>query len=362
MLAAVLTTIQQPTPSVQRLADKLRPLTAALFVAGDAKGPSEFSLPGAHFLSLSDQTELEFSLVRKLPTGHYARKNVAYLAAISKGAECIYETDDDNAPNATWAWRARIVIARRCTARPWANVYRMFTKEHIWPRGFPLERLSDPSTYELSDDAPLQSFVAPIQQGLADGSPDVDAVWRLTQDRDFKFTEAPGVWLPPGTWCPFNSQTTWWWPAAFPLLYLPSHCSFRMTDIWRSFVAQRCLWEMGFGLVFHAPEVYQDRNCHDLLKDFAEEVSGYLNNQRIVSALERLSLRRGEPEVCNNLLRCYEALVDLGAIPKEELTLLEAWVTDLRSCQTAPALPSGVSQDSAQALDATGEGTIPALL
>jgi hypothetical protein len=240
----------------------------------------------------------------------------------------------------------------------------MFTREHIWPRGFPLERLNDPGTYELAADAPLQSFAAPIQQGLADGSPDVDAVWRLTSDREFEFADAPGVWLPPGTWCPFNSQTTWWWPVAFPLLYLPSYCSFRMTDIWRSFVAQRCLWEIGFGLVFHAPEVYQDRNCHDLLKDFGDEVSGYLNNQRIVNALERLPLRSGESEVCGNLMRCYEALVDLGTIPQKELTLLEAWVADLRSCQAAPGFTSRASGETARPHDSgRGEGaeTLPPL-
>jgi hypothetical protein len=37
-------------------------------------------------------------LAESLPTGHYARKNIAYLHAIRSGARCIYETDDDNAP------------------------------------------------------------------------------------------------------------------------------------------------------------------------------------------------------------------------------------------------------------------------
>jgi hypothetical protein len=40
-----------------------------------------------------------------------------------------------------------------------------------------------------------------------------------------------------------------------PLLYLPSHCCFRMTDIWRSFIAQRCLWELGHWVVCQAPEL-----------------------------------------------------------------------------------------------------------
>ena len=38
------------------------------------------------------------------------------------------------------------------------------------------------------------------------------------------------------------------------LMYLPSTCTFRMTDIWRSLIAQRCLWELGQGVVFHAAD------------------------------------------------------------------------------------------------------------
>ena len=81
---------------------------------------------------------------------------------------------------------------------------------------------------------------------------------------------ATEVWLGPETWCPFNSQSTWWFPVAYPLMYLPSRVSFRMTDIWRGFVAQRCLWELGKGIVFHAAEVVQRRNPHALLRDFAD--------------------------------------------------------------------------------------------
>src|SRR5581483_5657775 len=102
----------------------------------------------------------------------------------------------------------------------------------------------------------------------------------------------------------FNSQTTWWWPEAFPLLYLPSFCSFRMTDIWRSFVAQRCLWELGHGLVFHASEVIQERNQHNLLRDFGDEVSGYLQNSRLTAALQELRLQPGPAAAGANLIAC----------------------------------------------------------
>lgn len=117
----------------------------------------------------------------------------------------------------------------------------------------------------------------------------------------------------------------------YPVLYLPSFCSFRMTDIFRSFVAQRCLWELGFGLVFHAPEVIQERNPHNLLRDFADEVPGYLQNPAIVRALERLCLRCGPDRLPENIRLCYEELVRISVLPPRELTLVDAWLADIHS-------------------------------
>lgn len=328
-LASVVTTIQPPTDCLRRLAADLCGRGAKLYVVGDRKGPASFHLPGATFYSLATQHGLPFALARSLPVGHYTRKNLGYLLAICEGATCIYETDDDNRPNDSWRPREVVTSARVLSPRPWANVYRLFSDELIWPRGFPLDRITDPATF-AGDFAEEETAVrAPIQQGLADVAPDVDAVWRLIFGHDVHFRRGPSVALPAGTWCPFNSQTTWWWPEAFPLLYLPSHCSFRMTDIWRSFVAQRCLWELGCPLVFHAAEAVQDRNDHRLIRDFQDEVSGYLQNDAIVRELDGLELDSGPEAVAANLMRCYERLVACRFIPRDELDLVRAWCDDL---------------------------------
>ena len=330
-MIAVLTTIQSPTPCVGRLISRLQPSASPLIVIGDKKGPREFSLGGVQFFPLERQLEMPFALAATLPVGHYARKNLGYLEAIRLGADCIYETDDDNAPNDSWTLRALETSVQKVAARPWMNVYRVFSSENIWPRGFPLDAITDPKTYSHDPGAPLQTVCAPIQQGLADLAPDVDAVWRLALDREFFFEAGPSLWLPSGTWCPFNSQTTWWWPVAYPLLYLPSYCSFRMTDIWRSFVAQRCLWELGHGLVFHASEAIQERNVHNLLRDFEDEIPGYLHNRKIAAALEKATLTTGPAAVASNLRICYEALVSIGVIPEKELSLVDAWTAGISS-------------------------------
>jgi hypothetical protein len=328
-LVAVVTTIQGPTGCMEGLLDHLRPLAAPLLILGDAKGPFAYDAPGSELVTLDDQLGTGFALARLLPTGHYCRKNVGYLLAFQRGAQRIYETDDDNAPLASWSPRERTVQAREVEGRRWFNAYRAFTDANIWPRGLPLDRILDPATWEHDANAPLNEHDCPIQQGLADRSPDVDAIWRLVLDRDFTFEQRPSVVLPEGTWCPFNSQSTWWWPPAYPLMYLPSYCSFRMTDIWRSFIAQRCLWELGHRLAFHAPEVYQERNVHDLMRDFRDEVPGYEGNDALVQRLIDLELTAGVDAVGDNLLACYRALVDDGHFPAKELELVEAWLRDV---------------------------------
>ena len=108
-----------------------------------------------------------------------------------------------------------------------------------------------------------------------------------------------------------------------------------MTDIWRSFVAQRCLWELGQGVTFHPPEVEQQRNVHDYLKDFEDEVPGYVKNKQIIQILEPLTLKPGPAAVSENLLACYEALVAKAILQPKELDLVRAWVTDLHGLRGA---------------------------
>ena len=161
----------------------------------------------------------------------------------------------------------------------------------------------------------------------------MDAIYRLTASLPIRFVADRSIALVPGTWCPFNSQNTTFFPEAHALLYLPAFCSFRMTDIWRSLVAQRILWENDWMLLFHSPTVVQARNEHNLMKDFQDEIPGYLRNEMIAERLMGVGLKAGAAEIGNNLLRCYEALVGADVFPREEIALLEAWIDDLSGIQ-----------------------------
>jgi hypothetical protein len=331
-IALVVTSIQPPTPAMRALAAGCVEHRYRFIVVGDAKSPEDFALPGAEFVSLEAQLESGLALARRGLTAHYARKNVGYLLAIRSGARQIWETDDDNLPvEGYWQLRQQRLAVPVAAGMGFVNAYRYFTSVQIWPRGFPLDAM----TAECPDleELPSRMIDCPVQQSLVDGDPDVDAIYRLLSPPPQSFAKDRRLATSQGSWCPFNSQNTTWFPDAYPLMYLPSYCSVRMTDIWRSYVAQAIAWANGWGVLFHSPTMRQERNAHNLMKDFEDEVPGYLNNRRLVAALDELPIAAGREAIPNNLLRCYRALVDLRLVDERELGLVDTWLGDLRSIQ-----------------------------
>ena len=315
-------------PVLNMYAKQARVHGVQFIVIGDTKSPSKFSIFNCDYYSINRQLDLGFELLNYLPLQHYSRKNIGYLMAIKNGADIIIETDDDNIPLHDF-WKPRTINLRVRSIKNggWVNIYKYFTGLHIWPRGFNLENILDPLP-KLGD---LMEIECPVQQGLANENPDVDAIYRLTLPLPIVFNSTDNISLGINTICPFNSQNTTWFKEAFPLLYLPSNCSFRMTDIWRSFVAQRIAWACGWSIVFHSSTVRQERNDHSLIKDFEDEVVGYLNNSLIVSTLSKLPLKEGKEHIFENLELCYGAIIKLGVIDQKELPLVRAWINDLQS-------------------------------
>ena len=298
-------------------------------IIGDKKSPLNFSLKGAKYFSLKEQKSLKFNLSKILPINHYSRKNLGYLIAMQNNPEIIIETDDDNIPLKNFFSAKKITKQMTYVLKKsgWVNVYKFFTKKHIWPRGFALEKLNTPLSKKLK----LSKIICPIQQGLADENPDVDAIYRLTSKLPIKFNSSKNISLGNGSICPFNSQNTGWLREAYPLMYLPSYCSFRMTDIWRSFIAQRVAWTCGWSILFHNSTVIQKRNAHNLIRNFHDEVSGYENNFKIMNNLIKLKLKPGIKNIKYNMLLCYKELVRMNLIDKKEIKLLNTWFLDLKN-------------------------------
>ncbi|MGJ8668575.1 MAG: hypothetical protein ACSHXK_03705, partial [Oceanococcus sp.] len=242
--ALVVTTINEPVPIMKNLAKAASKANVPFFVIGDAKSPASYLLPAAEFFSLEIQHKRFGAFSQMLPTGHYVRKNLGYLAALETGAQWIVETDDDNDPLPGFLTppSARLNARTLKAGAAWVNAYDFFgPSQSVWPRGLPLDEIQGGQIQ--SEQQEKREVDAKIIQGLADENPDVDAVYRLTRPLPVHFDlDAEPLALSANQWCPFNSQNTWFHRDVATLLYLPAYCSFRMTDIWRSFIAQRCLW------------------------------------------------------------------------------------------------------------------------
>jgi hypothetical protein len=318
----VITTINSPTKAIDNIS-KLTESGWRCVVVGDRKTPANWASPGIDYLSYDQQLTTYGALAKSIPANHYCRKNLGYLYAMQHGAEVILETDDDNIPGPDFGSEISMEVTGQILGGTrWANVYKHFADRLIWPRGNPLNTIHDAGQLESA----YTTVSAPVQQYLADGDPDVDAIYRLLFKDPLTFIKRAPVILDAGTWCSFNSQNTIFYKEAFPLLYLPCHVSFRMTDIWRSFVAQAALWKQDKKISFHSATVIQERNEHNLMKDFRDEVDGYLNNDDIASILEKIEASSLDEFV----LSAWKSLIQAGIATDDEYELAYQWMQETR--------------------------------
>lgn len=160
-------------------------------------------------------------------------KNIGYLYAIERGAKVIYETDDDNIlqGESIALLPEYATVAHYSDKKREVNPYAYFGQPTVWSRGFPLSKILEPEFF--ADITKAEGHLL-IQQGLADGDPDVDAIFRLTRGNIITFDhDKEPIALPAQVFCPFNSQNTVFYYDAFWALVLPITKTFRVCDIWR---------------------------------------------------------------------------------------------------------------------------------
>ena len=293
------------------------------------------SHPNCVFLSVEKQKTLGYRIHNLISYKSYARKNIGYLYAIQHGAKGIYETDDDNCPASgkiTFHLQNSGEFYVYKTDSSVVNPYEHFGQSTIWPRGYPLDRIADPPSHTFNKCAEVDTSV---QQGVVNGDPDVDAIFRLTRkDKDVPVNvefdaDADPVVLPPKTLAPFNSQNTLFLYKGLWAMLLPTSVAFRVTDIWRGYWAQRLLWDIGSHLSFFPPNAVQVRNAHNYLADFTNEQQMNLRSSDFVEFL--INWRSDKPDFFGRVL-------DLGVEMNEndfwewhDVILTEAWLEDLIS-------------------------------
>jgi hypothetical protein len=323
----VITSINACTEPVRRFARLFPGL-----VIGDKKSPAVYDGPeNVAFISLAEQGTLGFSCASLLPTGHYGRKNIGYLEALRRGASLIVDTDDDNYPLENFYLPGPAEKVQRVrTSNKFFNCYRLFADRMIWPRGYPVSQARQ-SWHDPHEVAEETVSAVNIWQGLVNGDPDVDAIYRIIHPNDgqFVFPHPGKVVLDRNVFCPFNSQNTVFYPPAFPLLYLPVSVSFRFTDILRSIVAVPILEAYGQHLGFCEATAFQQRNEHDLKIDLLQELTMYLETEPALD-LVRATVSPSV-DMSANLLNVYRAFLKESIVTELEVEVLTKWLQDLAS-------------------------------
>jgi len=348
----VITTINYPTSVITRLV-KLPNQNWHVVVVADQKTPSDWlerldsevrSTGRVILLTLEDQRKMGSAIYELLPFNHYARKNLGYLYAISHGASVIYETDDDNLllstvgvlPLPARSVRQIVSLDANATQYPVYNAYKYFGHPTIWPRGYPLEHVAHEEVPELICEMyGDRSLGALVQQGLENGDPDVDAIYRVTQRRShtepirLEFDASlPAIALAPTVFCPFNKQNTYFHAEAFWGLLVPVTTSFRVCDIWRGYFVQRLLWDIGGELAFLPPSVFQDRNVQDYISDFSEEQQLYMQAGKLVAFL--MQWQSSHLALFSRMKQLARDMYTNGFWLVNDLHLVEAWIADLQ--------------------------------
>jgi hypothetical protein len=323
--AIVITSIFEPTEAVLAFS-KFEEYQ--LIVVGDKKSPEKWHCNNVNFISIKEQNDSNFELINVLPYNHYCRKMLGYLKAIQNGAEWIYDTDDDNIPKANWGFPA-FEGKFECISdnKGFINIYQLYTEQKIWARGLPLSLIN--TNFQLGNCIQSSNCKIGIWQGLADEDPDVDAVYRLTNDTPCYFNEREPIVLGKKTISPFNTQNTLIRKELFLLMYLPTYVTFRFTDILRGLVAQPIMWLYGYQLGFVNATVVQKRNPHDYMKDFISEIPMYEYGEKVVELVSK-SISSTE-SLENNLFNAYNALLKENIICEKEIITLEAWIKDINS-------------------------------
>lgn len=255
----------------------------------------------------------------------------------------------------------------------------------FWPRGFPLDRIKDPST----STAPwtTQYREVGVLQSLADNDPDVDAIYRLTGNPLPFFFEGPRnilaaetaaaaaaaaakapteieratapavpsqgpelkqlpqcvdgssnsgppeasglrkVSLPVNTMMPTNAQASLHAYSAFWGLLLPSTVHGRVSDIWRGYLCQRLMWNVGLVTAFSQPWVAQYRNPHSFLGDLQAEQPLYRQSGQLIDAL--INWQPTSSTLPGQIEEAYIFLYELRVLEARDVKLVQDWIADL---------------------------------
>ena len=279
MIYIATTTINKPTKALKLFAKNKN---CKLIVALDKKS-KKFDLKNSIVLSTKYQEKKWPKLSKLVGWNCIQRRNFAILEAFERGAEVIALIDDDNIPYSNWF--KNIYINRQIKCKEIKTNKKIFdpvgytNHPNLWHRGLPLELVNN-RKYK----ADKKKLIKPdIQANFWNGDPDIDAVCRMIFKPECSFKKNLFPFFSKKI-SPFNSQNTLIARKVIKDYFLFPHIG-RMDDIWASFYVT----SKKYSVLYNEPTVYQQRNVHNLIKDFKDEYIGYVNSLKLVESLYKNS-------------------------------------------------------------------------
>lgn len=283
------TTIYRPSKALLRFVEIAERDGWQLYIAGDLKTPHfDYAVlasehPCVTYLSPGRQQETWPELSELVGWNCIQRRNFAFLAAYQWGAEVVATVDDDNVPLDGWGEGLLIkgksgLMGEYQEHLPVFDPLSQTNHNRLWHRGYPLELVNRRGAALASRETAVPFDV---QADLWNDEADVDAVCRMVQDSgECEFIPAlfPFTANKPS---PFNSQNTF-----LTRRVLPHYFMFPGVGRYDDILAAYHVQAQGFRVVYGAPSVVQERNAHDVMKDFAEEVWGYQHCLAIASKVQ----------------------------------------------------------------------------
>lgn len=343
---AVSTTIFEPSDAIHDVCNRFS--NYCLVVVADLKTVEPFKVSGTCtfiYYSVYDQRKASRSskFASNVPWNHFGRKNLGYLFAISNGAKQIWDFDDDNMLLSSkqlekGAGTTETFFTVKNFTSISLNPYPLLGAEYFsWPRGFPLDLIKSVETRPpVSDivEVTMRADVVGVVQALANNDPDVDAIYRLQRNLPFSFkglSHRDNLFLvPSSSYVPWNAQATFFRDRrAMWCAYLPISVHGRVSDIWRSLIAQRLFRDVCIQTAF-MPEatVLQTRNLHSYLADFDAEQDLYYKSGRLIDVLDQW--KPTQYEIPSRLEELYVELYERDFVGHQDVEMIRLWLMELK--------------------------------
>lgn len=291
------------------------------------------------YLSIKDQNNLGYNIIKYLNDDSYCRKNIGYLFAIQHGAKEIYEFDENlNISENNFSFLDfNINDSYICYGiqdnKKMINPYVFFSETNIWPRGFLYTDIMNDynKTFRYTHFSKVK-LTPLVYQGLINEFPDVDSIFHLTNANinfghlNIKFSNNHPLLYLPGNYVPINSKNTKYSYDIFPFLMLPITINESISDILRGYIIERFVYEYNGTIVYHNTNVYNKYKFINNTNFFGEKEI-FFNLNEIISIIKLNECSKDNSK--NLLFSILSELIKKNILKNKELQVYQAFLEDL---------------------------------